>query len=237
MKSKLLVFVLGIVAGIAITFLTVLFVLPGQMFIVNESKLIFEETLSGIEKSVTENGWSIPHQYNLQATMQKNGFEVNPVRVFSLCNPKHAYAILSGDNQRMVSALMPFRVAVYERDGMTFVSMLNSGLFSRFLGNNISEVMILAVVACQSGKKEQTSEKDQPVAVELVETTINVGGMHCDMCVNSIEKGVNELEGISYVKANLEDSTAVVKFDASKTDMAQIEKAIEKRGYSIKKDS
>ena len=94
--------------------------------------------------------------------------------------------------------------------------------------------IIVIFVSCQSGTKKQTN--DQTSEIELVETTINVGGMHCDMCVSSIEKGVNELEGISFVKASLEDSTAVVKYDASKTDLAEIEKAIEKRGYSIKVD-
>jgi len=94
--------------------------------------------------------------------------------------------------------------------------------------------IVLAFVACQSGNSEKTSGQAPETTAELVETTINVGGMHCDMCVASIEKGINELEGISFVKASLEDSTAVVKFDASKTDLIQIEKAIEKRGYSIK---
>jgi copper chaperone CopZ len=54
------------------------------------------------------------------------------------------------------------------------------------------------------------------------------------MCVQSIEKGVNQLKGIEFVKANLNDSTAKVKFDVSKTNIAEIEKAIEKRGYSVK---
>ena len=96
--------------------------------------------------------------------------------------------------------------------------------------------VMLVFVSCQSGTKSQESNETEIVPVELVETTINVHGMHCDMCVTSIEKGVNELEGISFVKASLADSTTVVKFDASKTDLASIEKAIEKRGYSIKKE-
>ena len=95
--------------------------------------------------------------------------------------------------------------------------------------------IILAFASCQPGNKEQATE--EVATAELVETTINVGGMHCDMCVSSIEKGVNELEGVSFVKASLEDSTTVVKYDVAKTDLAQIEKAIEKRGYSIKGDS
>ncbi|MBN1986762.1 MAG: DUF302 domain-containing protein [Prolixibacteraceae bacterium] len=140
-KHKLLVFAGGMVTGIALVFLTVLVVLPGKMFVVNESKLGFEETLKTIEKSAAENGWSIPHQYNLQATMKKNGFEVQPVKVISLCKPEHAFRILDGNNHRMVAALMPCRVAVYEKEGKTFVSMLNAGFFSKFLGNEVSEVM------------------------------------------------------------------------------------------------
>ena len=89
--------------------------------------------------------------------------------------------------------------------------------------------------SCQSGNKSQSDENASAnVNAEIVETTISVGGMHCDMCVTSIEKGVNELKGIDYVKASLEDSTTIVKFDAAKTNLAEIEKAIEKRGYSIK---
>ena len=95
--------------------------------------------------------------------------------------------------------------------------------------------VLLAFVACQSGNKNQQSNDDAAnTPAQIVETTINVGGMHCDMCEKSIEKGVNQLAGIEYVKASLNDSTAMVKFDASKTNVSEIEKAIEKRGYSIK---
>jgi len=94
--------------------------------------------------------------------------------------------------------------------------------------------IVLAFVSCNSGNKKTTAEEISTVPAEIVETTINVSGMHCDMCVASIEKGVNELNGIEFVKASLTDSTAFVKFDASKTDLNLIEKAIEKRGYSIK---
>lgn len=141
MKNKLPVFIGGILVGIVVTLVLIGFVLPGKMFIVNESKLGFAETLETIEESVTDNGWSIPHQYNLQATMQKNGFQVEPARVFSLCNPSNAHEILKGGERRMVSALMPCRVAVYEKDGKTFVSMLNARLFSKFLGKEVSSVM------------------------------------------------------------------------------------------------
>ncbi len=95
-------------------------------------------------------------------------------------------------------------------------------------------LVIAGFAACQSGNKKATAEKEDAVPVQLVQTTINVGGMDCDMCVKSVEKGVNELTGISSVAVSLNDSTAVVKYDASKVQLAEIEKAIEKRGYKVK---
>jgi Cu+-exporting ATPase len=95
-------------------------------------------------------------------------------------------------------------------------------------------IIIAAFVSCQSGTKNKTEEKTANETAQVVESTINIGGMHCDMCVASIEKGVKELDGILSVAVSLNDSNAVVSYDASKVDEAKIEKAIEARGYSIK---
>jgi len=137
----LTMFLTGLIAGILLTVIVLIVVMPKQMFVVNESKLGFDETVTAIEKSAKDHNWSMPHLYDLQATMKKHNFDVKPVKVFSLCKPDHAYQILSSDQERVVSALMPCRVAVYERNGKTYVSMLNSGLFSRFMGNKVKTVM------------------------------------------------------------------------------------------------
>lgn len=94
--------------------------------------------------------------------------------------------------------------------------------------------ILLAVISCQSGNKSAKEEKTAEPQVQLVEATIQIGGMHCDMCVASVTKGVNELEGIESVVVSLNDSTAVVTFNENKVELAQIEKAIQNRGYSIK---
>lgn len=95
-------------------------------------------------------------------------------------------------------------------------------------------IAILAFVACQSGNKNKQEEKTSPDSTQVVLATINIGGMSCDMCVASIEKGVKELNGIVSVAVSLNDSNAMVSYDKSKVDMAKIEKAIEGRGYTIK---
>lgn len=97
-------------------------------------------------------------------------------------------------------------------------------------------IVVLAFVSCQSSstKKENNSElATEPV--EVVEATVNIGGLHCNNCVASVEKGINELDGIASVKVTLNDSTAVVKYESAKTDLKTIETAIEKRGYKVKK--
>jgi Cu+-exporting ATPase len=100
---------------------------------------------------------------------------------------------------------------------------------------NLFYLFILIVfVSCQSGNKNVKEEKSGEQPVQVVETTINIGGMHCDMCVASVTKGVNELEGVESVVVSLNDSTAVVSYNANKVELSQIEKAIESRGYTIK---
>lgn len=137
----LTMFLTGLIAGMLLTIVLIVLILPKQMFLENESKLGFDETVAGIEQSAKDNNWSMPHIYDLQKTMKKHGLEVKPVKVISLCKPDHAYQILSSNEERVVSALMPCRLAVYERNGKTYVSMLNSGLFSRFMGNKVKNVM------------------------------------------------------------------------------------------------
>lgn len=88
-----------------------------------------------------------------------------------------------------------------------------------------------AFAACQTPQKKATEESKAPV--DMVEASLKIEGMTCTECEQSVAKGVNELAGIDSISANHMDSTAFVRFDASKTDLAQITKAIEDRGYEV----
>lgn len=134
-------FFAGILVGIGVTLLTAWLVLPGKLFTVAESRLGFEETADAIVESAEFNKWTISHIYDLQATMKKNGYEVPPVYVFSLCNPGHASNILKSDDDRLVSAVMPCRVSVFEKDGKTYISMLNTSLLAPLLSKNTKQTL------------------------------------------------------------------------------------------------
>ena len=83
--------------------------------------------------------------------------------------------------------------------------------------------------ACSSTPK--TAEKT--VAPVIVEANLRVEGMHCDDCEASFAKGVNQLAGIDSISANHEDSTAFVRFDSNKTNLTEISKVIEERGFHV----
>lgn len=144
MKSSTVIFITGLIAGIALTVAAIMFILPNYMFVVKQSSLGFNQTIQAIEKSAADNQWGIPFKYDLQATLKGKGFEVQPVNVISLCKPAFANEILSDNNERLVSALMPCRVAVYEKNGETYISMLNAALFAKFLNKKSKQVMIQA---------------------------------------------------------------------------------------------
>lgn len=137
-----MMFLAGFLSGILLTVLILLIIAPKLMFSVSESKYDFDETVAIIEQSTNTNNWSMPHQYDLQGTMSKHGFEINPVKVFSICKPDIAIHILESDNGRHISAMMPCRIAVFEKkDGKTYVARMNAGMLSRLLGSNVKAVM------------------------------------------------------------------------------------------------
>lgn len=144
-QNNRMMMLIGIIAGIVATLVFLFFFLRRKMFLESESRYGFEETLSFLEKRAGELKWGIPHQYDLQATLKSKGFEVKPVRIFSLCKPDVANLILAADRERISSALMPCRVSVYQRaDGKTYISRLNASLFSILLDARVREAMRMA---------------------------------------------------------------------------------------------
>ena len=72
--------------------------------------------------------------------------------------------------------------------------------------------------------------------VQTVEFSIS--GMTCSGCAELVNHEVNKLSGILKSTASYENGNAIVEFDNSKTDIAEIKKAINSTGYTVtdKKD-
>ncbi|MDA3823779.1 MAG: DUF302 domain-containing protein [Bacteroidales bacterium] len=151
MKPMIIGILIGLVIGIIITALVLFYSSPSIMLSENKSNYDFETTVQEFEKSVVAHDWKIPHVNNLQETMKNFDLEVNKVKVYEICQPNHAYNILSQDDERIVASLMPCRVAIYEKsDGSVFVSRMNSGTLAKPMNKIIRSTMSVAAAETEA---------------------------------------------------------------------------------------
>jgi len=88
----------------------------------------------------------------------------------------------------------------------------------------IGGVMVLALVA--AGLFLLSPDRNVQSAV------IKVDGMTCADCADKVEGALTKLEGVKNAKVSLEDKVVRVQYVAAATDVALMEKAIAKLGYS-----
>jgi copper chaperone len=62
---------------------------------------------------------------------------------------------------------------------------------------------------------------------------LNVKGMSCGHCVNSIEGNVGKVNGIQSVKVHLKDEKVDVSFDSKVVSLKEITNIIEDQGYDV----
>lgn len=63
--------------------------------------------------------------------------------------------------------------------------------------------------------------------------TLNVSGMSCGHCVNSIEGSVGKLDGVNEVKVHLESGKVNVAFNQEKLTLSKIKETIDDQGYDV----
>ncbi|MCE7792044.1 DUF302 domain-containing protein [Salipaludibacillus sp. CUR1] len=140
--SKLLIGVIGAVAGLLIAFIFIYQAAPDLMMVEDESKYSFDETVEVFEEEVREAGWSIAGSHDMQEILEGHGHDVISIKIFELCSSRYSAEILKLDDERIVSPLMPCRISIYEKsDGNTYVTRMNSTLMARPFGGVINEVM------------------------------------------------------------------------------------------------
>lgn len=71
----------------------------------------------------------------------------------------------------------------------------------------------------------------------MQKATIQLGTLTCPSCMQKIENGVKALDGIDKESLNVSFNTSKVKvnFDDEKVSIKDIENAIDKLGYEVKK--
>ena len=63
--------------------------------------------------------------------------------------------------------------------------------------------------------------------------TIKIKGMSCNHCVMATTKALNEIDGISNVRVNLDKGEASFADETHAVDMTKVKEKIEKAGFEI----
>jgi len=115
---------------------------PGMIINEQERLYSYDETIERIQAEAIELGWKVPAVHVISTSVESGGFDVAPVTVIELCKVDLAGQILSQDESRIVSSMMPCRVAVYETaEGNVIVSRMNTGMMSKLFGGEIERLM------------------------------------------------------------------------------------------------
>ena len=115
-----------------------------NLFIEIQSKYDFDQTVEKLSNEIQQpgTGWKILIVHDLQLSLQKNNFEVLPVKVMEICKPAYSSRLLADDDKRINSTMMPCRISVYEKsDGKTYVSMMNFAILAAQIDGAVEEVM------------------------------------------------------------------------------------------------
>lgn len=94
----------------------------------------------------------------------------------------------------------------------------------------LSVILLAAlIVSCQS-----KADKSENVDLTPLTVTMDVHGMTCGGCVETVRASVAQLgDAINSVTVNLDNASAVIEYSPSKIDSVKIRKAIELNGYKV----
>lgn len=63
--------------------------------------------------------------------------------------------------------------------------------------------------------------------------SINVTGMKCGGCENTVNTALSAIEGVLSAKASHQDKKVDIEFDPAKTDLDELEDAISEAGFTV----
>lgn len=105
----------------------------------------------------------------------------------------------------------------------------------KFLGVVTVFAIVMLAFPYYSGVFYPNTEK-QIIVVDksnVEKTEFKISGMTCASCEGHVNHEVNKLSGIVNIKASYENGNAIIEFDKTKTNEAEIERAINSTGYEV----
>lgn len=110
----------------------------------------------------------------------------------------------------------------------------------KYVLTTVITVFVMFTACNTGGSKSSSDSSENAPATEIMaageqHAEMNVGGS-CEMCKDRIEKIAGELEGVTLASYNLENEKLHFHFDATKTNVETVSKALAAAGHDTDKD-
>ena len=103
-----------------------------------ESRLNFAETVDSLSLALKTDGWKISATHDIENDLKKSGQTILPVMVLEICNPNYSGKMLSVDDMRYLSIIMPCRVSIYEKsNGKSYITLMNTIEMAKMIGGPV----------------------------------------------------------------------------------------------------
>lgn len=112
------------------------------LFLEDTSPKALVPTTEAFREAVKAAGWSVLGVTNMSGILSERGFTLHPVLVFDACSGKYSADLLSKDETRFVSSMIPCRVAIYQTStGKVIISRMNSVAMGGMVGGHAGDII------------------------------------------------------------------------------------------------
>ncbi|MCL5999603.1 MAG: cation-translocating P-type ATPase [Chloroflexi bacterium] len=67
-----------------------------------------------------------------------------------------------------------------------------------------------------------------------VKLQLKIGGMHCSLCIESIRRTLQRIDGVQSVQVSIAHEEALVQYDPARTSVVTLQQALEDIGYTVR---
>jgi uncharacterized protein (DUF302 family) len=93
------------------------------VYYIVETEKSFAQAVADLDAAVRRHQFGVLHVHDLGATLRSKGIDfAHECKVFEVCSPKQAAAVLAIDMQ--INMALPCRISVYAKDGKTRIGMI-----------------------------------------------------------------------------------------------------------------
>jgi uncharacterized protein (DUF302 family) len=93
----------------------------------------FDAAVSAVEQKATEKGFRVLHTHDVTGTLAEKGFHREPLKIVEVCNARYAHEALNKDVG--IALMLPCPIAVYTKEGKTYVSTMKPSVLAEFYPN------------------------------------------------------------------------------------------------------